>query len=467
MLNKEVENLSNDLWRMTPCRVGEKLSGGKFVRFKHIEYISRIIAQTVAHGNGRLIVSIPPRHGKSWLISTWTPPWFLGLCPDKSIILTSYEAEFASSWGRRVRDIIREHGEVLGVTLRDDSQASDRWQTTVGGGMITAGVGGPITGRGGDLIIIDDPVKNWQEATSEVQRKKAIEWFNSTLYTRAEPGASIIILMTRWHEDDLAGNLLGRHNDTWKEIRLPALAEDGDALGRPVGAALCPERYDEEALYSIQRTIGSRAWNALYQQRPSAEEGNIFKRQWWQFYDDFNLPFEFLLQSWDLSFKETKTSDYVVGQVWGRIGGKFYLVDQVRARMDFPTTIRAIREMTAKFPNAMLKLIEDKANGPAIVDMLSGEIPGIVAVEPLGTKEARASAISPLVEAGNVYLPNPNRCGWVNEFVDEFANFPTGKHDDQVDAASQGLIRLNVTAPGFMPFSIERLDVFSIGDLFW
>ncbi|MBS1983803.1 MAG: phage terminase large subunit [Bdellovibrionales bacterium] len=435
--------LFNDRWRLSPARMAEHLTKGRFRRYPHIRLLDRRVAQGIAKGGARLVISMPPRHGKSWLTSLYSPAWFLSLWPNRNVILASYEATFAATWGRGVRNFLQENASALGVELASDSLASDKWNTVQGGGMITAGIGGPITGRGGHLIIIDDPVKNWEEASSETTRQNHIDWFNSTLYTRAEPGASIVILMTRWHERDLAGYLLNEHDDDWEEIRLPALAEDGDALERVPGEALCPERYDVEALSKIRAAIGSRMWEALYQQHPSAEEGNIFKRGWWKFYTNLPQRFDQIIQSWDLSFKDTKTADFVVGQVWGKIGADKYLIDQIRERMDFPTTVRAIKSLSARYPTARTKLVEDKANGPAVIAMLKHEVSGLIPVEPQGSKEARASAASPEIEAGNVWLPDLAQASWVQYFVEECAAFPNGAHDDCVDAMSQALIRLH------------------------
>ncbi|MCB9072501.1 MAG: phage terminase large subunit [Bdellovibrionaceae bacterium] len=401
---------------------------------------------------------MPPRAGKSLYTSLYLPAWFLATWPEKNVILTSYEATFAASWGRKVRNFLSENSLNLDVTLSPDSLASDRWNTTKGGGMITAGIGGPITGRGGHLIIIDDPIKNSEEASSETIRKKHIDWFNSTLYTRAEPGASIVLLMTRWHQMDLAGYLLKEHSKEWKEIKLPALAEDNDPLGRKLGEALCPERYDIDALESIKRTVGTRVWDALYQQRPSIEDGNIFKRHWFKFYQTLPDSLDNMIISCDLTFKDTKNSDYAVLQVWGKKGANKYLIDQIRERLDFPNTIRALTQLTQKYPHAHTKLIEDKANGPAVIATLRNKIPGLIAVEPSGSKEARASSVSADIEAGNVYLPSPTLMPWVNDFIEECANFPFAQHDDCVDAMSYALIRLRQSSPIFAPISGHSMN---------
>ena len=275
------------------------------------------------------------------------------------------------------------------------------------------------------------------------------EWQN-TLYTRLQPNGSVIIILTRWHEDELAGRLLNPEYgevEDWDIIRLPAIAEENDLLGRAVGEPLWPEHgFDEEWAETTKTAVGSQTWASLYQQRPAPSEGNIVNRAWWQFYNEWPDSFDEVIQSWDCSFKDTETGSYVVGQVWGRKGANKYLIDQVRAKMDFTKTLRAIKNMTIKYPEARLKLIEDKANGPAIISALRQEISGIVPVTPRGTKEERAAAISPEIEAGNVYLPNPSRAPWIHDYIEEWAAFPFGENDDQVDATTQALDRLSLSS---------------------
>lgn len=453
----DVDFIYGNLWRLSPAGFAEHLTNGKFKRYPHVNLISDLISKKVLAGNARIIVSLPPRHGKSHLISTYTPVWFLSLFPMRNVILTSYEANFAASWGRAVRNIVNENSNI-GVSLANDSQASDRWHTSQGGGMFTAGVGGPITGRGFHLGIIDDYCKNWEEATSEAYRKKTLEWFHSTFYTRAEPGASIIILATRWHEDDLIGHLIKTQPDRWTEVKLPALAEENDPLERTVGAALCSPRYDVEKLLEIKSSVGSLVWNSLYQQRPSALEGNIFKRSWFKYYDDLPRHYDGKIQSWDLSFKDSTGSDYVVGQVWQKSGPDFYLIDQIRERMNFPDTVSAIRTMSATYPHCDAILIEDKANGPAVIDTLRNEISGLIPVEPDGSKLARAAAISALFEAGNVYVPNPKRVGWSLDYVEELCSFPNCRNDDQVDATSQALRKISELSAVHTIMSVRSTD---------
>lgn len=227
---------------------------------------------------------MPPRHAKSTLISHWFGVWYLHLFPERRIILTSYAADYAATWGRRVRNSIVEHGEVLGLSLAGDTTAADAWETEQRGGMVTAGVGGPITGRGADILIVDDPIKNSEEANSATYRDKVWEWWQSTAVTRLEPGAAAIVVMTRWHEDDLAGKLLSDEDSggEWELLNLPAIAEKDDVIGRHEGEALWPERYDLAALDNRRLAVGEYVWQSLFQQRPPSLTGNPL----YQNYDD-------------------------------------------------------------------------------------------------------------------------------------------------------------------------------------
>ena len=213
------------------------------------------------------------------------------------------------------------------------------------------------------------------------------------------------------------------------------------------GPSLWPERFDEDALNAIRRSVGSRNFTSLYQGRPSPAEGGTFKRDWWRFYREVPGDLTEQTQSWDMSFKETKSGSFVVGQVWAKRGADRYLLDQVRFRGDFPVAVQAVRSLSVKWPHARAKIVEDKANGPAIVATLRHEIAGLIEVSPEGGKEARASAIAPQVEAGNVYLPDPSIAPWIGDFIEECAAFPTGTHDDQVDAMSQALLRMALRKP--------------------
>ena len=316
-----------------------------------------------------------------------------------------------------------------------------------------------------NCMIIDDPTKGRAEADSDAYQENTWEWWTETARTRLAPHAPVVVIQTRWHQQDLAGRLI-EQDQNWRSINIPALCEaSDDPLGREVGEYLISARGRTPEMWEqIHRDVGDRAWNALYQGRPAPAEGGMFKRVWWQ-YDNSPVVYrkadgtmqaqgmDVVIQSWDMTFKNTDGTDFVVGQVWGRAGATAHLLDQVRARLDFPQTCKAVEDLSKLWPQATLKLIEDKANGPAVIAQLRKKVAGMVPVNPEGNKQARASAVAPFVEAGNVYLPPTARAPWIGAFLEETAGFPTSAHDDQVDAMSQALSRLML-----MPSSTAFLD---------
>jgi predicted phage terminase large subunit-like protein len=320
------------------------------------------------------------------------------------------------------------------------------------GSYRSVGIGGGITGRGADYLIIDDPIKNDKEADSITYRESNWEWYGSTAYTRLEKDACVLVIMTQWHEDDLAGRLERQMRDDpdadqWEVLRLPAILETLEGKHpedpREIGQALWPRKYDEQKLKSMKATIGSRFWNALFQQRPSALAGNVIKREWLQNrYKALPDRFDEIIQSWDCSFEGNDTSDYVVGQVWGRVAAKFFLIDQIRERLGYTDTKAMIKSVSAKYPKSFRKIIERKANGHAVINELKEDIIGIVPFEPDSSKLSRLRSVESLFEAGNVWLPDPSRAQWMHDYVEELVNFPNGAHDDQVDCTSQALIHM-------------------------
>ena len=433
---------------LDPAAFAWLASRGQWQVAPHLDLLAERLLDVAQGKLRRLLIQMPPRHGKSEFASAHFPAWYLGTFPDRRVILASYEHDFAASWGAKAKDRFAEYAPILWrLWLRKDKQAADDWGIAGhAGGMVCAGVGGPITGRGADLLIIDDPVKSAEEANSETYRDRAWDWYRSTAYTRLEPGGAIILIQTRWHEDDLAGRVMAeaaKTGERWEVIKLPALAEGDDVLGRAEGDPLWPARSPHPALAEIRDSIGPYWWQALYQQRPAPPEGALFRKDWWRFYTVADLPpqFDRVLQSWDMSFKDTAESSYVVGQVWGNKGARIYLLDQVRERMDFAKTLAAVQALSERWPAATMKLVEDKANGPAVISALQLKVRGLVPVKPQGGKLSRAQAILPLVAAGNIWLPNPQQQPWVEQFLAEASAFPVGAHDDQVDAMSQGLQR--------------------------
>lgn len=393
----------------------------------------------------RLMVFMPPRHGKSTLISECFPAWYLGNFPDRRVILSSYEADFAATWGRKARNILEEYGkDLFDVELAKDSTAANRWDIAGRkGGMITAGVGGAITGKGAHVYVIDDPIKGPEQAHSKTIRDHQDDHYKSVVRTRIEPEGSIIIVLTRWNEDDLAGRRLKdmtEGGEQWDVLSCPAIAKENDPLGRQPGEPLFPQRYPLEELANIRMSIGSYWWSALYDQDPKPDEGNIFKRAWWKYYKRGEVDlasFSRIIQSWDMTFKDTASSCYVSGQVWGEKGADKYLIDQTRGKFDFVATIDAFQVLTSRWPQSSAKLVEDKANGPAVIATLKHKISGIIPITPHGSKEARAHAITPYIEAGNIYLPED--APWISDFVEECSAFPNAAYNDQVDSMTQAL----------------------------
>jgi predicted phage terminase large subunit-like protein len=418
----------------------------------------------------RLMWFMPPQEGKSQRVSRWFPLWMLLRNPDLRIAIASYELGTARRWGRAIRNEIKAHPD-LGLKVKADTAAAHEWELDGHtGGVYCAGVGGALTGRPVDLMIIDDPVKGRAEADSETYREDAKEWWRETVNARLGEHTPVVVVMTRWHEDDLAGWLLAEYPEDWHVVNIPALADHDpakgelDPLGREPGEWLESARGRSTAGWEKRRkNFGARGFTALCQGRPAPAEGGLLKRAWWR-YDDAPAAYakadgtmvahamDTVIQSWDMTFKDTDASDYVVGQVWARRGAEVFLLDQVRDRMDFPTTCRAVQALSAKWPQAALKLVEDKANGPAVIAQLRQKVPGMVPINPKDSKAARVAAVSPFIEAGNVHLPAAARAPWILDFVEECAGFPTAAHDDQVDTMTQAITRLLLdgSATGFL-----------------
>lgn len=439
-MNSQTNLAAETPWKFRVDNYAHHVSKKKWIKYRWVSHMLRLVQDAIVKGDARIILNAPPRHGKSEAISHWLPTWYLDLFPNKRVILASYGDSFAADWGLKVRKEFTRNPLTTTVVSNDRKKAQD-WHTEEDGGMRSAGISGSLTGLGGDLVIIDDPHKNWEEAKSPTIKKKVIDGFLADIVTRLEPGASIIILQTRWDPEDLCGWILDHDPDKeWTLYKYPAIAEEDDILGREVGEALCPERFTVEVLLKIKKFIRSHKFNGLFQQGPTAPEGNIVKREWIKHWSILPQTFVKWAQSWDLAFGDT--GSYVVGQVWGSTGGNFYLVDQIREKMTFLASIKAMKDLTEKWPLAVTKLVENKANGRALIDTLKKKVPGLISVNPQGDKEARLEAVSDLFEAGDVFFP-PESVDWVPELINEVCDFPNTKTDDQVDTTSQALSRFS------------------------
>ena len=433
------------------------------VRTPALDAIDAALVDLADTPDGRLIVTMPPQEGKSTRVARDFVLWLLERNPDLRVVTGSYSQGLANRNGRTVRNTITAHPE-LGLTIAPDNGSVHEWQIAGrDGGLLSVGIGAGVTGRPADVLVIDDPIKDRKEADSEAYRDRAWDWWTESASTRLAPGAPVVLILTRWHEDDLAGRLLAAEDGhLWRVLNIPAQADhdpakgETDPIGRAPGEFMISARgRTVEQWQAIKVRSGARTWAALYQGRPAPQTGDMFDRDWWQRYDVPQwierpdgariLPgvdHTDLLASWDLTFKNTKGTDYVCGQVWLRRGAYAYLIDQVHGRWDFVETCRQVRALAAKWPQVILKVVEDKANGPAVIAALKRTVPGIVPEEPQGSKTARASAVTPLVQAGQVFLPSPELLPGADELIEEAAAFPHGAHDDRVDAMSQALNRL-------------------------
>lgn len=429
------------------------------------------------------MIFLPPGSGKSELVSRRLPAWIFGHNPNVGIMATSYAASLAGDMNidvQRIMDSDRykeifPESKLSGRNNRNSLVGSSAARNRdvfeiVGhkGYYKCAGVGGSITGKRFFYGIIDDPMRGRHDAESETIRNTVYNWYVNDFYTRRlNSDARILITLTRWHSDDLAGRLLSLANsnpkaEQWTVLKFPMIAEEPIEPNDPrrVGDSLWPWRYgNSKDIESTRISSGSYTWASLYQQRPAPAGGSIFNRGWWgipnnidpssrnQFYTQKPLDLvnymDMIIQSWDCTFKDHKDTDFVVGQVWGKKGPDFYLLDQIRDRMDVIATMQSINTLSTKWKTSSAKLIEDKANGPAIITMLKQSIPGIIPVEPHGGKIVRAQAITPFIESGNVWLPDPKNAPWIFDFIEETASFPTGKYDDQIDSMSQGIFYLS------------------------
>lgn len=407
----------------------------------------------------RLIINIPPRNLKSNICTVAFPTWVWIKNPAKRFVATSYSASLSTKHSVDRRTLLTSawyrNAWSMRFALKDGDDTKTEFSNDHRGHMISTSMGGTATGKGGDVLIVDDP-HDTTIAASEQKRDTSITTFDQKFTSRLDnkKTGAIIIVMQRLHELDLTGHVLKQGG--YVHLCLPAEAEKRERLIFPVskkekirekGEILHPEREGVLELAAAKRAMGSRGYAGQYQQRPTAQEGGIIKRAWIKFYKELPRLNE-EIQSWDATFKDTQKSDYVCGTVWGRAGSEKYLIAQVRDRMDIVATIAAITSTSVRYPKTWAKLVEDKANGPAIISLLKTKVPGLIPVTPEGSKEARLSAHAPDFEAGNIYLPHPDIAPWIHDFIEELVNFPNSANDDRVDSTTQALDRLRKSQAG-------------------
>ena len=395
----------------------------------------------------RLIINMPPRHTKSEFASYLLPAYIMGRDPKTKIIEATHTAELAVRFGRKVRDLMASetYQEVFpAVDLKVDSKAAGRWDTNLGGEYFACGVGGALTGRGAQLLVIDDPHSE-QDAMSELALENAWEWFQGGPRTRLQPGGAIVIVMTRWGTKDLTGRLLraqsSRNADQWEVIEFPAIL--------PSNTPLWPEFWNLEELNAVKASLSVQKWNAMYQQQPTNDEGAILKREWWRKWERDEPPFvDYIIQSYDTAYSKKETADYSVITTWGVFfpdadsGPNIILLDCTRGRWDFPELKRIAKEHYREW-NPDNVLIEAKATGITLQQELRKMGIPVTMYSPGGRragqdKVSRAHAVAPILESGMVWTPETE---WAQELVEECAAFPNGDHDDMVDSTTQALLR--------------------------
>jgi len=420
-----------------------------FIEGSHHKRMAKAFERVARGECKRLIINMPPRHTKSEFASYLLPAWFLGNFPEKKVIQTSHTAELAVGFGRKVRNLVDQdvYTEIFpGVGLQADSKAAGRWNTNKGGDYFAIGVGGAVTGKGADILIIDDPHSE-QEAAMAVSNPevydKVYEWYTSGPRQRLQPGGSIVIVMTRWAQRDLTGQVIKsamqRSGEEWEVIEFPAIL--------PSGNPLWPQFWSKTELEALREELPNAKWQAQYQQNPVGNESAIIKRDWWKWWEKDDPPVcEFILQSWDTAFEKTQRADYSAGTTWGifsceedNFAPNIILLNTYKKRVEFPELKRdVLREYNEYEPDSLI--VEKKASGaPLIYDLRAMGIPVQEFTPGKGQdKIARLNSVSDIIASGKVWVPQTR---WAEELVDEVAAFPSGEHDDLVDATTLALMR--------------------------
>ena len=404
----------------------------------HVE-LCRALQDVEAGRVDRLLVLCPPGHGKSVNFSIQFPAWIMGRHPTWNIGACSHTAELAYYLSGKARDVVS--SENFRLLFPEIELARDRegnWGTKQGGYYLAGGVGGALLGRRLNLLLLDDPVKNPEQVRSFIQREHLSDWYQSVALTRLEPGAALVVIMHRWHLDDLADRAMKAEPGRWRVLRFPAIQDREPTADdpRPPGAALWPERFPLDVLTQKRQEVGPAAWSALYQQAPINEGGNQFNPAWWKYFNGDRPRFKRVIQSWDSAFKTGAQNDWTVCETWAEAAAGYYLLDVFRARVAYPDFKRMVKAMRdSARPSAIL--IEDAASGQSVIqDFRATDLP-IIAIRPDRDKLARSAPATGLAEAGKIFLPED--APWLAEFIRESSEFPSGKFDDQVDAMSQAI----------------------------
>ena len=410
-----------------------------------------------------LVIETPPQHGKSMTLTESLPSWVMGKWPEWRIILGSYNDESAERFARRNKEKVRAFGDQLfHIQIGRIDRATEFELDGHLGRLISRGIMSGVTGNPANLMIIDDPIKNRAEADSPSYRKKLWDEWQNSFKSRLAAHAKVIVIATPWHEADMLATLL-QTEDNIRLIRLPVEAEENDPLGRAVGEPLCPELGKDQtwleqfrSSYLADPDGGQRAWTSLYKCSPRVEGGNLVQRSWWKAYNPKEvMAFATEVISVDAAFKDADSNDFVAITVWGKLGNDYYLRYCLNRHLDFTSTLAAIRQVKTLYPNARSVLIEDKANGSAIINVLQKEM-FCIPVNPRGGKVARVNAVSAAIESGHVYVPED--APWLSEYLDQWSAFPAGAHDDMVDSSSQALSYLLYSNGGTVaPVDIKQL----------
>lgn len=400
----------------------------------HVEIIKELqgLSDKLDRGETtKLMVLMPPRSGKSLLISQLFPAWCLARREGLQVLATSYNQSLSNHFGRVVKRFFESElfQEIFNPRLSKDSKATANFDLTNRSKYVNSGVGSSLTGLGFHLGIVDDPYKNYEDAKSNAYQQKVWEWYGSTFLTRKMDYYSIIFVQTVWTYNDISQKILELERDEWRILKYPAINENNEALW--------PGKYPLDEMLRTKKVMGSRAFAALYQQDPVPDEGSIIKKSWINYYSRLPEKIDMWFMSWDLAFKEGQTNDYTVGTVMAVKGADIYIVDVSRKKMDFPDTIREFIRLHKQYPEAVAKLVEEKANGAALISSLKRDISGIIPINPDRSKEVRLNAVTPVFESGNVYFPQAAH--WLDDCVEEVVRFPFAKHDDFVDTLTQGI----------------------------